>query len=209
MLAQLLEAIGAWIVTVIAAGGYVGVAALMAIESACIPLPSELIMPFAGYLASIGQLSLFGIALAGAVGCNIGSTVAYEVGARAGRPAIERWGRFVLLTTHDIDQAERFFVRYGSAAVLIGRLLPVVRTFIALPAGFARMPIWKFQLYTFVGSLIWCFALAWLGQQLGRQWDSSPAVKAAFHGADLVIVGLLVLAIAWWVWHRLARRGKT
>jgi membrane protein DedA with SNARE-associated domain len=205
MLAQLLEGLGAWIVSVISAGGYAGILALMAIESACIPLPSELIMPFAGYLVSTGQLSLIGVAVAGAIGCNIGSTIAYAIGAWAGRPAIERWGRFVLLTGEDIDRAQRFFERFGSIAVFAGRLLPVVRTFIALPAGFAHMSMWKFQLYTFAGSLIWCLALAWLGQQLGIQWDTNPSVKAAFHNADIVVVVLLVLAIGWFVWHRLRR----
>lgn len=206
MLAQLLESLGTWIVAVISAGGYAGIVALMAIESVCIPLPSELIMPFAGYLVSTGQLSLLGVAIAGAVGCSIGSTVAYAVGVWAGRPAIERWGRYVLLGSHDLDVAENFFKRYGSVAVFVGRLLPVVRTFIALPAGFARMSMWKFQLYTFVGSLIWCFALAWLGQQLGNQWNTNPAVKAAFHNADIVIVVLVVLGVAWFLWSRLRQR---
>ncbi len=152
MLDSLLAPVAAWIVAVISALGYAGVAGLMAVESACIPLPSEVIMPFAGYLASTGRFSLVLAATAGALGCNIGSTLAYAVGARGGRPLVERWGRYVLLSPADLDRAERFFRRFGAPAVLVGRLLPVVRTFIALPAGAARMPQLPFQLYTFVGS---------------------------------------------------------
>ena len=203
---QLIEALSGWIVGLIEAGGYAAVALLMAIESACIPLPSEIIMPFAGYLASKGELTLWGVALAGAIGCNLGSTLAYAVGSWGGRPFVEKWGKFVLVSAHDLDVAERFFARFGSIAIFIGRLLPVVRTFIALPAGFAQMSMWRFQLYTFVGSLIWCFALAYVGQLLGQQWDSNPAIKTAFHSADALIVGLVVLAIAWFVWSRLRQR---
>ena len=206
MLSQLIEYLGTIIVSVISAIGYVGIAALMAIESACIPLPSEITMPFAGYLVSTGEMSLWGVALAGAIGCNIGSTIAYAVGYWGGRPLAERWGAYVLLRPHDIDVAERFFDRFGPATVFVGRLLPVVRTFIALPAGFARMNMWKFQLYSFVGSLLWCLVLAYIGEVLGDKWNSSPALQAAFHSADLVIVLLVLLGAAWFVWSHLRRR---
>ena len=121
---------------------------------------------------------------------------------------VERWGRYVLLNTHDIDVAERFFDRYGPATVFIGRLLPVIRTFIALPAGFARMNMWKFQIYSFVGSLIWCLGLTYLGEQLGRQWDENPALKNAFHGADLLIVALVVIVVGWFIWNRTRARKR-
>jgi len=209
MLSQLIEYLGSIIIAVISATGYFGVLVLMAIESACIPLPSEITMPFAGYLASTGEMTLWGVALAGAVGCNIGSTIAYWIGAKGGRPLAERWGRYMLLNTHDIDIAERFFARFGPATVFIGRLLPVVRTFIALPAGFAKMNMWKFQIYSFVGSLIWCLLLAYIGEQLGVQWDTNPALKAAFHNADIVIVAVVVIAVAWFVWSHLKRRRKS
>jgi membrane protein DedA with SNARE-associated domain len=202
MLTQLITYLGTMVVAVISATGYVGIAVLMAIESACIPLPSEIVMPFAGYLVSTGELNLWGVALAGAIGCNIGSTIAYWVGAWGGRPLVDRWGRYVLLSRHDIEVAERFFARFGAAAVFIGRLLPVVRTFIALPAGFGRMNMWKFQAYSFVGSLLWCLALAYVGEQLGAQWDANPALQSAFHGADLLIVALVVIAAGWFVWRR-------
>jgi membrane protein DedA with SNARE-associated domain len=206
MLSQLIEILGSFVVSVISATGYAGIALLMAIESACVPLPSEIIMPFAGYLVSTGQLNLWLVAIAGAVGCNIGSTIAYIIGAWGGRPLAERWGRYVLLNTHDIDVAERFFTRWGAATVFVGRLLPVVRTFIALPAGFARMNMWKFQIYSFVGSLIWCLLLAYVGQLLGDQWNNNPALKSAFHSADLVIVAVVVLAVAWFVWNHWRHR---
>ena len=135
---KIIAALASFIIAVISAGGYIGVALLMGIESACIPLPSEIIMPFAGYLVHTGQLKLFWVATAGAIGCNLGSIPAYWLGAWGGRPAIERFGRFVLLSRHDLDRVEHFFHRFGGITVLVGRLLPVVRTFIALPAGIAR-----------------------------------------------------------------------
>ena len=145
-------ALASEITRIIAATGYAGVLLLMAIESACIPLPSEVVMPFAGSLVAGGRFSLVGLATAGALGCYLGSTVAYLVGVRAGRPAVERFGRCVLLTADDLEWSARFFARYGGGAVFVARLLPVVRTFIALPAGMARMPAIRFQLYTFAGS---------------------------------------------------------
>jgi len=206
VLDSLLAPIAAWVVAVISAAGYAGVAGLMAVESACIPLPSEVIMPFAGYLASTGRFSLVLAATAGAVGCNLGSTIAYAVGARGGRPLVERWGRYVLLSSEDLDWAERFFRRYGGVAVLVGRLLPVIRTFIALPAGIARMPQLKFQLYTFVGSWPWCYALAYVGYVLGERWESDPRLRAVMHRFDFAVVGLLALGIAWFLWRNL--RGR-
>jgi membrane protein DedA with SNARE-associated domain len=209
MLEKVISTLAAWIVAVISAGGYFGVVALMAIESACIPLPSEIIMPFAGYLVSIGQLSLIGAATAGALGCNIGSTVAYYVAAKGGRPAFERWGRYVLISTAELDRAEHFFARYGAITVFIGRLLPVVRTFIAFPAGLAHMPMAKFQIYTFLGSWPWCFGLAYIGMVLGARWDSDPTLRSLFHRFDAAIVALLVAGLAWFVWTKWNERVRT
>lgn len=203
MLDSLLAPVAAWIVAVISAAGYAGVAGLMAVESACVPLPSEIIMPFAGYLASTGRFSLILAATAGALGCNIGSTVAYAVGARGGRPLVERWGQYILLSPGDLDRAERFFRRFGGLAVLIGRLLPVIRTFIALPAGIARMPQLPFQLYTFVGSWPWCYAPAYVGYLLGERWDSDPRLRAVMHRFNLAIATFLALGLGWFVWRHL------
>ena len=158
-----------FIKSVIAATSYGGVALLMAIESACIPLPSELIMPFAGYLVYEGTMNLFWVATAGAIGCNLGSLVAYEIGCYGGRPLVEKYGRWILLSRRELDWADRFFARWGYLAVFIARLLPVVRTFIALPAGIARMPRGRFHLYTFLGSWPWCFAPGVAGHEAGRE----------------------------------------
>src|SRR5919197_1201160 len=146
MTEKILAALFLFIKAVIGTSGYAGIALLMAIESACIPLPSELIMPFAGYLAYEGSIKLFWAATAGAIGCNLGSLVAYEIGRYGGRRLVERYGRWILMGRRELDWADHFFARWGQAAVLIARLLPVIRTFIALPAGVARMPRGKFHL---------------------------------------------------------------
>lgn len=202
MFEKILATLATFTIWIISSGGYVGIALLMAIESACIPLPSEIIMPFAGYLVSVGRFNLYWAATAGAIGCNIGSIVAYEIGKRGGRPLAERWGRYVLIGPGELDTADRFFARFGGVAVLIGRLLPVIRSFIAFPAGVARMPLIPFHLYTFLGSWPWCFGLAWVGMTLGDKWNSDPRIKAAFHSADLVIGIVLIAAIGFYIWHR-------
>lgn len=199
LLDRLIAPLAQLIVAVIAATGYGGVVLLMAIESACIPLPSEIIMPFAGYLVSTGKLDLIWVATAGALGCNIGSTVAYAVGFYGGRPFVERWGAYVLISLHDIDLAHRFFERFGSITVFVCRLLPIIRTFIALPAGVAGMSMTKFQIYTFLGSWPWCWALAYAGLKLGKQWDSDPTLKESLHRFDAIIVIALLLMAGWYV----------
>jgi membrane protein DedA with SNARE-associated domain len=192
--------IGGIIVSVISAGGYVGVVLLMGIESACIPLPSEIIMPFAGYLVYAGKFSLLWAATAGAIGCNLGSVVAYEIGCFGGRPLVEKYGRYLWITRHDLDIADRFFQRFGSAAVFLGRLLPVIRTFIALPAGIARMPRLRFHIYTFAGSWPWCFVLAWVGMKLGERWATDPRLRQWLHRLDAVIIVVIVAAAGWFVY---------
>lgn len=203
MVEKILAILAGFTIWVISSGGYIGIAVLMAIESACIPLPSEIIMPFAGYLVYKGEMNLYLAATAGAIGCNLGSIIAYEVGKRGGRPLLLRYGKWVLIGAGEIEAADRFFARFGNMAVLIGRLLPAIRSFIAFPAGVARMPLIPFHIYTFVGSWPWCFGLAWLGMVLGEKWDSDPRVKAAFHSADALIGVVLVAGVVWFVWHRL------
>lgn len=202
MFEKIIAVLATFVIGVISAGGYLGIVALMAIESACIPLPSELIMPFAGYLVSTGRFDIYGAATAGALGCNLGSIVAYEAGKRGGRPLVERYGKFLLIGVDELDAADRFFRRWGSLAVLIGRLLPVIRTFIAFPAGVARMRLVPFHVYTFVGSWPFCFALALIGRELGERWNSDPRLKAFFHQADLFIGLALVALAAAYIWHR-------
>jgi len=209
MFEKILGVLATFTIWVISSGGYVGIAILMAIESACIPLPSEIIMPFAGYLVSTGRFDLYLAATAGAIGCNLGSIVAYEIGKRGGRPVAERWGRYLLIGPGELDAADRFFARWGSIAVLIGRLLPVIRSFIAFPAGVARMRLVPFHVYTFLGSWPWCFGLAWVGMKLGSKWDSDPRVKAAFHRFDLAIGIVLIALVAFYIWHRVRGLKRT
>ena len=197
MTEKILAALFIFIKTLIAFSGYGGIVILMAIESACIPLPSELIMPFAGYLVFEGSMKLFWVATAGAIGCNVGSLVAYEVGYYGGRPLVERYGSWIVLGRNELDWADRFFARWGYLAVFIARLLPVVRTFIALPAGIARMPRLRFHVYTFLGSWPWCFALAWFGMKLGQNWREFGKYLRKF---DAVILAALVLGVVWFVW---------
>jgi membrane protein DedA with SNARE-associated domain len=206
MVDKLLSGLSALIISVIASLGYGGVVLLMAIESACIPLPSEIIMPFAGYLVSTGRFGLQAVAVAGAIGCLLGSYVAYFVGATGGRQAFESYGRYVLVSPHELEVADRFFERWGSPTVFIARLLPVVRTFIAFPAGVSRMGLWRFSIYTLLGSYPWCLALAYAGMKLGQHWRN---LAPYFHRFDNLIAVLLVLAIAFFAYSRLRGRAGT
>lgn len=214
MAAKIIAALSVFIIHVIARGGYLGIVALMGIESACIPLPSEVIMPFAGYNVYAGAVDpilhipfgLLLVATAGAIGCNLGSLIAYEIGYYGGRPLVERYGSYVLLSRHELDMADRFFARYGNATVFVSRMLPVIRTFIALPAGVARMPRLRFHLYTFVGSWPWCLGLAWAGLKLGERWHTDPRLKMWFHRFDIVIGGIIVLGVIWFAWSRWQHR---
>lgn len=203
MIANILESVAIWIQGTISAMGYAGVGGLMAIESACIPLPSEVIMPFAGSLVPSGRFSLWGCGLAGAIGCVVGSIPAYYAGAYGGRPLILKYGKYVLLSKAHLDRADAFFLHRGDVTVFVARLLPVVRTFIAFPAGVARMPMGKFVAYTFAGSLPWCLGLAWVGMKLGEHIDQ---LKPWFHRFDAVLVVIAVIAVAWFVGKQLKER---
>lgn len=203
MSATPLEFAGHFITSIIAALGYPGVLVLMAIESACIPIPSEVIMTFSGYLVFLGKFKLEWVAVTGALGCNAGSIVAYWVGVAGGRPLVERYGRYVWLSKTDLERADRWFARYGDWTVFFARLLPVVRTFIALPAGVSRMNFLRFNIYTFLGSLPWCFALAYAGMKLGANWDN---LAPAFHRFDKILVAACVVILALLVYHRWRNR---
>ena len=194
-----------FITHVIDVGGYAGIVALMGIESACIPLPSEMIMPFAGFLVYLGHFNLYFAATAGAVGCNLGSAVAYWIGAKGGRPLVERYGRWVLVSHRDLEWVTHFFEKYGSITVMLARLMPIVRTFIAFPAGIARMSQTRFHIYTFVGSWPWCFALAYVGMKLGEQWHTDPRLEQWFHRFHLVVELGLLFIVAWFLWVHLSR----
>lgn len=196
MIEKIIAVLAGWIIAVISTMGYGGIVLLMAIESACVPLPSEIIMPFAGYLVFQGEMTLWGVALAGAVGCVVGSIPAYYLGLYGGRPLVEKYGRYVLISHHDLRLADRAFEKYGEIIIFVGRLLPAVRTFIAFPAGIAHMNMPRFIAYTFVGSLIWCWALAYVGMKLGENWVS---LKVYFHEFHLVLVAAGVIFLVWYV----------
>ena len=203
MVTRILEALAGFVIYVISSMGLPGIVLLMAIESACIPLPSEVIMPFSGYLVFLGKYSLWSVGLAGAVGCVVGSVPAYYLGMYGGRPLIEKYGKYVLMSHHDLDLAERWFARHGEATVFFARLLPVVRTFIAFPAGVARMDMKRFIGYTFAGSLPWCLGLAYVGMVMGERW---PTLKSYFHKFDLLIGAVIVVGIVWYVRRHLRNR---
>jgi len=201
---DLLKGIAAFITAAISSLGYFGVILMMAIESAAIPLPSEIIMPFSGYLAYRGDFTLHGAAFWGAAGCVLGSWAAYAAAAWGGRPFVERYGRYVFISRRDLDLAERLFQRYGSPIIFFSRLLPVVRTFISLPAGLARMPLGRFSVYTFLGSYPFCYALAYLGYSLGEHWHT---LESSFRKYDLLIGALLAGAAVWWIRRHLVSGG--
>jgi membrane protein DedA with SNARE-associated domain len=204
---KILTLIGEWIKLRIAAGGYAGVILLMALESACIPLPSEVIMPFAGALTVVAiaaprtPMNLHLVALCGALGCALGSAAAYFVGATGGREFVFKYGKYILLKRRDVERSEAWFQRSGPAAVFVSRLLPVVRTFISLPAGIAKMPFGRFLALSFLGSVPWCYLLAYVGAQMGTRIEE---LKKYFHAADAVIAVLLVIGVIVWVRHHLA-----
>lgn len=205
MISKIIEILAAFIIWGISLLGYSGVAVMMAIESACIPLPSEIIMPFSGYLVFTGKFSLLGVSLAGAIGCVLGSALAYWIGYYGGRPAAEKYGKYILVTSHDLDMADKFFNKYGNAAVFFSRMLPVIRTFISLPAGISRMNFPKFIIYTFLGSLPFCYILAYIGAKMGENWDT---LGVYFHKFDIAIGIIILIGLVWFIKRHVNIRKK-
>lgn len=194
--------------------GYVGVMGAMAIESAMIPLPSELILPYAGFLVSDatavepltrGPWGFWIVVVAATIGNTIGSLIGYAIGAWGGRPFLERWGRYLLIRPHEIEIADRFFAKYGPATAFFSRLLPVVRTFISFPAGVARMPLRTFIVYSTAGAFLWSILLVFAGQQLGARWVD---IRHALQPFDLAIAVLVVTGVVLFVWWRLGMPGR-
>jgi membrane protein DedA with SNARE-associated domain len=194
--------------------GYIGVMVAMAIESAMIPLPSELILPYAGFLVSDpsqlepltgSQWNYWIVVIVATVGNTIGSLIGYAIGAWGGRPFLERYGRYLLIRPHEIELADRFFDRYGAATAFFSRLLPIVRTFISFPAGVARMPLGKFIFYSSAGALPWSMALVFAGERLGANWADIRHALAPF---DLLIAVAVVSAVVLFVWWRLGMPGR-
>jgi membrane protein DedA with SNARE-associated domain len=197
--------------TLYGAVGYAGVLLAMAIESAMVPLPSELILPFAGFLVSDASLlepisgqpwSFWIVVIVGTIGNTLGSLVGYAIGAYGGRPFLERYGRYLLIRQHEIEIADRFFARWGAQTAFFSRLLPIVRTFISFPAGVARMDIRKFIVYSTAGAFLWSIALVWAGVQLGARWEEIRALLQPF---DLAIAVAVVVLVLGFVWLRLGR----
>ena len=192
--------------------GYLAVFVLMLLESACIPIPSEVTMLFAGFLASPDhptdavQLNFVVVALMGVLGNVVGSWLAYWVGRAVGRSPLDRWGKYVGIRSHDIDKAERWWAKRGTAAVFFSRMLPVIRTFISLPAGIEKMPFGRFTLYTAVGCVPWVFALTGVGYGLGQSWDS---ILGSFRVASYVIAGLVVAGLAVYFIRRRRTQDQT
>ena len=196
--------LGAWIIQHIEIFGYGGVVFLMALESANIPIPSEIVLPFAGFLVAQGKLNFHLAALAGAVGCMLGSVVSYGIGRSVGRTFIERYGSRVWIGSKELALGDRWMGRYGNATSFVSRLLPVVRTFISLLLGVARVPFWPFVLLTFLGSWIWSYVLVYVGVSLGDHWEILEPYWQKF---DLVIVGAGVIVVGGYIWHH--TRGST
>jgi membrane protein DedA with SNARE-associated domain len=214
LVSHLIDALTAFIQNLYVTTGLAGIVLAMAIESCCIPLPSEIVMPLAGAMLALGTqnhmaglnpsaplwLNLLLLALAGSLGCLVGSIAAYGIGYAGGRPLMLKYGKYVLISQHDADRADRFFQRWGAPTAFFSRLLPVVRTYISLPAGITRMPFGKFCLYTFLGSLPWCLLLAFIGYQLGNNYDK---ISGPLHYLDGVIVVVFVVLVVLYVWRHI------
>ncbi|MCW2927598.1 MAG: alkaline phosphatase [Thermoleophilia bacterium] len=185
-------------------GGVWAVFALMTIESCCIPAPSELIMLFAGYLVYTGDATMLQVIAAGVLGNVLGSVLCWYIGAYGGRAFIDNYGKYIRLNHHHIELSERFFDRWGTATVFFTRNLPIIRTFISLPAGIARMPLGRFTAYTFLGCIPWVSGLAYIGYRMGPNWEHARDV---LHNGDYVVVGAILLGLAWFTVRYLRRRG--
>jgi membrane protein DedA with SNARE-associated domain len=213
LLAQLTDTLTTFITNMYVTLGLAGIVVAMALESCCIPLPSEIVMPLAGVMFVEGKLlagvnfwlGLVLIALAGAIGCLIGSSAAYGIGYTGGRPMMLKYGRYVLISQHDADMADRFFQKWGGATAFFSRLMPIVRTYISLPAGITKMPFIKFCVYTFLGSFPWCFLLAYVGYVVG---NNLAVLTPIFRSFEVVIIIALVILVALYIWRHILNDRK-
>lgn len=202
---QLLAAVSGLIVQIIFMLGYAGVGLLMGLQTIAIPIPSEVILPFAGYLVFLGRFNFWLVALVGAVCSSMGASIAYFIGFKGGRPLVEKYGKIILISRHDLEIADRFFEKHGSKAAFFGMMLPIFRSFISFPAGISKVPLKKFLVYVFLGSFVWSLLLTYLGLKLGENWAS---LRERFKGLDyLVIVAIIFLAI-WWVYRHFKNKDR-
>lgn len=206
MFDSILGTISAYVMSVISNSGYIGIMVLMGLESANLPIPSEVIMPFAGFLASEGRFTLVLITFFGALGNLLGSIINYAIGYYGGRPFVEKYGKYFLVNKREIEIADKWFAKHGSKAIFWGRLLPVVRTFISLPAGITRVNFLKFIIYTFIGCLPWSFALGYVGFWLGNRWTQ---IEHYFRQFDIIIIVMLLIGIGWFAYHKLKKKKYT
>ncbi|MEK7396620.1 MAG: DedA family protein [Candidatus Poribacteria bacterium] len=200
MITHLIDFLASIVIRVIGYIGYGGVFGLMLVESCGILMPSEAIMPFSGFQVALGNMNYWIVTLMGGLGNLVGSMLAYWIGMKGGRPLAEKYGRYVLISKHDLDIADRWFTKYGELTAFFGRLLPIIRTFISFPAGIAKMNFLKFCIYTFIGSLFWSAMLAWIGVKLGENWN---LLREKLHNFDMAIAVIIVLGAAWYVWRHI------
>lgn len=193
------------IIWVISSTGYAGIVFWMTLESACLPVPSEIIMPFSGFLADNGTFTLLGVTLAGTLGSVTGSLISYWAGKRFGREAILKYGKYLMITEEHLNKSDEWFEKYGEVAVFFGRMVPIVRTFISLPAGIAEMEPKRFTIYTTIGSLPWCFLLAYIGVIMGEKWD---LIVPYFHILDIVVVIGVALFVVYYFMKMKEMRAK-
>jgi len=203
MITNLIAFLAQIVINLISYIGYSGIFLLMLVESCGIPMPSEIIMPFSGFLVASGQLNFWLVALLGALGNLAGSILAYWIGSYGGRPLIEKYGKYILISRHDLNLADKWFSQYGDWTVFLGRLLPVIRTYISFPAGIAKMNFKKFCLFTFIGALPWCLLFTWLGIKMGKNWDM---IQKTLHDFDMLMLFLVIAAVVWYIWRHLKTR---
>jgi membrane protein DedA with SNARE-associated domain len=194
------EFIAEWATRVLEQAGYGGLVFLMALESMIAPVPSEAVMPFAGFLVVQGAFSLEGAVLASSAGTLIGSWIGYLMGLWGGYPVVERWGRYLLLNREHLDWTARWFERRGEITILVARFIPIVRHFISIPAGVARMSPWRFSIYTLIGGTAWNGILLWLGMALRERWE---LIHEYTHHVDIGVAVILAACLAWWAWRQL------
>lgn len=200
---ELIEIISSWALRIIDETGYTGIFILSVLESAAVPIPSEVVVPFSGFLAAQGRFILWLVIILVSLANLVGSIGIYWLARTLGRSALEKFGKYIFISRHELDKADVLFQKHGSKFVFVGRLLPVVRTFISVPAGVAKMNFWKFSFYTFFGSLPWNFALALVGFKAGEKWDF---ISPYFHKFDFVIIGLVLAMIIWYIYRHFKKK---
>ena len=205
MLVSIIDFLANFVIQTINVIGYAGIFFLMLAESCGVPMPSEVIMPFSGFLVEAGRLNFWLVVVIGTLGNVAGSILAYYVGLLGGRPLIEKFGRYILISKHDLNLADKWFARFGEWAVLIGRLLPVVRTYISFPAGIAKMNFKKFVGFTLLGTLPWSILFTWLGVKAGKNWEM---IRLQLHNFDLLIIILIIVVVVAYIWRHLKYRNS-